>query len=132
MGVATAGASKVQWGWHEESGLGVIFAGLGMAPAIAGCFGAIIFSLIKIIVHMRVNPLPWAVWTLPFWFLVAATICTLCIVFKGSPNLDLDKKPGWYVASVSVGTGGGVCLLSAISFVPFLYARVIKKDYNIK
>ncbi|OGE47169.1 hypothetical protein PENARI_c058G00636 [Penicillium arizonense] len=132
VGVATAGASKVQWGWHEGSGLGAIFAGLGMAPAIAGCFGAIIFSLIKVIVHMRANPLPWAVWTSPFWFLVAATICTLSIVFKGSPNLDLDKKAGWYVASVSVGTGGGVCILSAIFFVPFLYMRVIKKDYNVK
>ncbi|KAJ5084994.1 hypothetical protein N7532_009765 [Penicillium argentinense] len=132
VGVATAGASQVQWGWHEGGGLGAIFAGLGMAPVIAGCFGAIIFSLIKVIVHIRANPLPWAVWTSPFWFLVATTICTLSIVFKGSPNLDLDEKPGWYVASVSLGTGGGVCLLSAIFFVPFLYARVIKKDYTVK
>ncbi|CRL30995.1 Phosphate transporter [Penicillium camemberti] len=132
VGVATAGASQVQWGWHEGGGLGAIFAGLGMAPVIAGCFGAIIFSLIKVIVHMRANPLPWAVWTSPFWFLVAATICTLSIVYKGSPNLDLDEKPGWYVASVSLGTGGGVCLLSAIFFVPFLSARLIKKDYTVK
>jgi len=132
VGVATAGASQVQWGWNDGGGLGAIFAGLGMAPVIAGCFGAIIFSLIKIIVHKRANPLPWAVWTSPFWFLVAATICTLSIVFKGSPNLGLDEKPGWYIASVSMGTGGGVCLLSAIFFVPFLHARVIKKDYTVK
>ncbi|ODM21533.1 hypothetical protein SI65_02377 [Aspergillus cristatus] len=82
VGVATAGASAVQWGWHEGGGL--------------------------------------------------ATICTLSIVYKGSPNLELDEKPGWYVASVSLGTGGGVCLLSAIFFVPFLRARVIKKDYTVK
>ncbi|KAL4896559.1 phosphate transporter [Aspergillus ambiguus] len=132
VGVATAGASQVQWGWNDGGGLGAIFAGLGMAPAIAGCFGAIIFSLIKVIVHIRANPLPWAVWTSPFWFLVASTICTLSIVYKGSPNLDLDEKPGWYVASVSLGTGGGVCLLSAIFFVPFLHSRVIKKDYTVK
>jgi len=132
VGVATVGASQVQWGWNNGKGLGAIFAGLGMAPVISGCFGAIIFLLIKYIVHVRRNPISWAVWSSPFFFLVASTICTLSIVYKGSPNLGLNKKPGWYVAAVTMGTGGGVCLLSAIFFVPFLHARVIKKDPSVK
>ncbi|CAI7612676.1 unnamed protein product [Penicillium palitans] len=132
VGVATVGASQVQWGWNDGKGLGAIFAGLGMAPVISGCFGAIIFLLIKYLVHVRRNPISWAVWSAPFFFLVAATICTLSIVYKGSPNLGLNKKPGWYVAAVTMGTGGGVCLLSAIFFVPFLHARVIKKDSSVK
>ncbi|OQE32912.1 hypothetical protein PENFLA_c001G08741 [Penicillium flavigenum] len=132
VGVATVGASQVQWGWNHGKGLGAIFAGLGMAPVISGCFGAIIFLMIKYLVHVRRNPIPWAVWSAPFFFLVAATICTLSIVYKGSPNLHLDKKPAWYVAAVTVGTGGGVCLLSAIFFVPFLHSRVIKKDPSVK
>lgn len=37
VGVATVGASKVQWGWNNGKGLGAIFAGLGMAPAISAC-----------------------------------------------------------------------------------------------
>ncbi|KAB8210118.1 Phosphate transporter family protein [Aspergillus parasiticus SU-1] len=132
VGVATAGASKVQWGWNDGKGLGAIFAGLGMAPVISGAFGAIIYMLIKVIVHMRKNPVPWAVYTSPFWFLVAATICTLSIVYKGSPSLGLSKKPGWYIAAVTLGCGGGVALLSAIFFVPFVHARVIKKDQDVK
>ncbi|KAJ5978014.1 hypothetical protein N7501_001356 [Penicillium viridicatum] len=132
VGVATVGASQVQWGWNNGKGLGAIFAGLGMAPVISGCFGAIIFLLIKYLVHVRRNPISWAVWSAPFFFLVASTICTLSIVYKGSPNLGLNKKPGWYVAAVTMGTGGGVCLLSAIFFVPFLHARVIKKDSSVK
>ncbi|KAF7590680.1 hypothetical protein BBP40_002572 [Aspergillus hancockii] len=132
VGVATAGASKVQWGWNDGKGLGAIFAGLGMAPVISGGFGAVIFMLIKVIVHMRKNPVPWAVYTSPFWFLIAATICTLSIVYKGSPNLGLNKKPGWYIAAVTLGTGGGVAVLSAIFFVPFVYARVVRKDQDIK
>src|SRR5262249_34955953 len=75
VGVATVGASKVQWGWYDGKGLGAIFAGLGMAPTIAGCFGAIIFLLIKFVVHFRKNPVPWAVYTSPFFFLIAGTIC---------------------------------------------------------
>ena len=103
-----------------------------MAPAISACFGAIIFLLIKFVVHIRKNPVPWAVWTAPFFFLIAATICTLSVVYKGSPRLGLNKKPGWYIAAVTLGTGVGVSVLSAIFFVPFLHARVIKKDYSVK
>ncbi|KAL2857079.1 phosphate transporter [Aspergillus pseudoustus] len=132
VGVATAGAKSVQWGWNGGNGLGAIFAGLGMAPAISGCFGAIIFMLIKVVVHMRKNPIPWSVWTAPFFFLVAGTICCLSIVYKGSPNLGLSKKPKGWIVGVTLGTGGAVCLLSALFFVPFAYARVIKKDPTLK
>ncbi len=132
VGVATVGASKVQWGWNDGKGLGAIFAGLGMAPVISAGFAATIFMLIKLVVHMRKRPVEWAVWTSPFFFLIAGTICTLSIVYKGSPNLGLNKKPAWYVAAVTMGTGGGVALLSAIFFVPFVHAKVIKKDYTVK
>ncbi|KAL5363563.1 phosphate transporter [Aspergillus floccosus] len=132
VGVATVGASEVQWGWNKGKGLGAIFAGLGMAPAISAGFAATIFMLIKLIVHLRKNPVPWAVYTSPFFFLIAGTICTLSIVYKGSPNLKLNAKPGWYVAAVTMGTGGGVAVLSAIFFVPFVHARVIKKDNTVK
>ncbi|KAJ5636376.1 uncharacterized protein N7484_009689 [Penicillium longicatenatum] len=132
VGVATVGASQVQWGWNDGKGLGAIFAGLGMAPVISGCFGAIIFMLIKVIVHMRRNPVPWAVYSAPLWFLVAATICTLSIVYKGSPNLGLSKKPISYILAVTLGTGSAVCLLSALFFVPYVHAKVIKKDHSVK
>ncbi|XDG08800.1 hypothetical protein ABKA04_008415 [Annulohypoxylon sp. FPYF3050] len=132
VGVATVGASKVEWGWNGGKGLGAIFAGLGMAPVISGGFGAVIFMLIKLVVHIRKNPVPWAVYTSPFFFLIAGTICTLSIVYKGSPNLNLNKKPGWYVAAVTMGTGSGVALLAAIFFVPYVHAKVIKKDHGVK
>ncbi|KAK7713364.1 hypothetical protein SLS64_004614 [Diaporthe eres] len=132
VGVATVGASEVQWGWNKGKGLGAIFAGLGMAPAISAGFGATIFMLIKLVVHMRKNPVPWAVWTSPFFFLIAGTICTLSIVYKGSPNLGLNKKPDWYVASVTMGTGGGVALLAALFFVPYVHAKIVKRDASVR
>ncbi|OTA68558.1 phosphate transporter [Hypoxylon sp. EC38] len=132
VGVATVGASQVQWGWNDGKGLGAIFAGLGMAPAISAGFAASIFMLIKVVVHIRKNPVPWAVYTSPFFFLIAGTVCTLSIVYKGSPNLGLNKKPGWYVAAVTMGCGGGVGILAAIFFVPFVHAKVIKRDHSVK
>ncbi|ORX34313.1 phosphate permease [Kockovaella imperatae] len=132
VGVATVGASKVQWGWNKGKGLGAIFAGLGMAPTIAAGFGALIFLTIKFVVHVRARPVQWAVWTSPFWFLLAASLCTLSIVYKGSPSLGLLKKPGWWKAAVILGTGGGVAFLSAIFFLPYLHAKIIKKDASLK
>ncbi|KAI1404834.1 phosphate transporter [Hypoxylon fuscum] len=132
VGVATVGASGVQWGWNDGKGLGAIFAGLGMAPVISGGFAAAIFLLIKLVVHVRKNPVPWAVYSSPFFFLIAGTICTLSIVYKGSPNLGLNKKPGWYVAAVTMGCGCGLAVLSAIFFVPYVHAKVIKRDHSVK
>jgi len=103
-----------------------------MAPVISGGFASTIFMLIKLVVHMRKNPVPWAVYTSPVFFLIAGTVCTLSIVYKGSPNLGLNKKPAWYIAAVTLGTGGGLALLSAIFFVPYVHAKVIKKDNTVK
>lgn len=103
-----------------------------MAPAISAIFAATIFMLIKSVVHVRVDPIRWAVWTSPFFFLIAGTVCALSIVYKGSPNLGLDKKPAWYIATVSLGVGFGLCILSALFFVPYVHAKVIKKDYTLR
>ncbi|KAH8663941.1 putative sodium/phosphate symporter [Xylariales sp. PMI_506] len=132
VGVATVGAAQVQWGWNNGKGLGAIFSGLVIAPCVSAGFAATIFMLIKLIVHLRKNPVPWAVYTSPFFFLIAGTICTLSIVYKGSPSLGLSKKPAWYIAAVTLGVGGGLCVLAAIFFVPFVHAKVIKKDPTVK
>ncbi|KAM0715659.1 hypothetical protein Q7P37_009157 [Cladosporium fusiforme] len=126
------GASNVQWGWNGGSGLGAIFAGLCMAPFASGIFGSLIFLLVKMVVHVRKDPVPWAVWTSPFFFLIAGTVCTLSVVYKGSPRLGLNDKEPWYIAAVTLGVGFGLFALSAIFFVPFVHGKVIKKDYTLK
>jgi len=89
-------------------------------------------NITKVVVHMRKNPAKWAVYTSPLWFLIAGTICTLSIVYKGSPKLGLNKKPPGYIAGVTLGTGGGVALLAAIFFVPYIYVTIIKKDPTVR
>lgn len=91
-----------------------------MAPVISAGFGATIFMLIKVVVHMRKNPAKWAVYTAPLWFMIAGTICTLSIVYKGSPNLGLNKKPKSYVSyntsshSTSIDLSRSLVLLSVL------------------
>ncbi|KAG6024879.1 hypothetical protein E4U41_001663 [Claviceps citrina] len=102
-----------------------------MAPAIAAVFAAAIFMLIKLVVLVRRNPIPWAVWTSPFFFLLAGVVCTLSVVYKGSPRLGLDKRPAWFIAAVTLGVGFGLFVLSALFFVPYVHAKVMKKDYTV-
>ncbi|KAB8976010.1 hypothetical protein FH972_026888 [Carpinus fangiana] len=132
VGVAVAGARNVQWGWNNGKGMGAIFAGLGMAPVIAAGFGATIFMLIKLVVHVRKNPVRWAIYTSPAFFLIAGTICTLSIVYKGSPNLKLGARSPSFIVGVVMGTGAGLALLSALFFVPYVYAKVIIKDPSVR
>ncbi|KAI0112028.1 putative sodium/phosphate symporter [Nemania sp. FL0031] len=132
VGVAVVGADQVKWGWNGGKGLGAIFAGLGLAPLISGGFAGIIFMLIKVVVHMRRNPVPWAVWTSPAFFFIVGTILTLSIVYKGSPSLGLTKKPSYWLAGVIVGSGAALSLLSAVFFLPYAHTVVIKKDHSLK
>ncbi|KAI0974895.1 putative sodium/phosphate symporter [Xylaria arbuscula] len=132
VGVAVVGASHVKWGWNGGKGLGAIFAGLGLAPVISGGFAALIFMLIKVVVHMRRNPVPWAVWTSPAFFFIVGTVLTLSIVYKGSPSLGLTKKPSYWLAGVIVGSGAALSLLSAIFFLPYAHTVVIKKDHTLQ
>ncbi|KAI1817606.1 phosphate transporter [Poronia punctata] len=132
VGVAVVGAEHVKWGWNGGKGLGAIFAGLGLAPAISAGFAAIIFMMIKLTVHVRKNPVPWAVWTSPVFFFIVGTILTLSIVYKGSPSLGLTKKPSYWLAGVILGSGAAVGILSAVFFLPYVHTVVIKKDHTLK
>lgn len=54
----------------------------------------------------------------------------MSIVYKGAPNLGLDKLPGSTVAGAIVGTAAVVALLSALFWIPYVYCKVVRKDYS--
>lgn len=81
VGVALAGADEVHWGWNNGKGLGAIFAGLGIAPAISAGFAAALYLLIKFVVLMRKDPVRWSIFTGPFFFFTAAAVCTMSIMY---------------------------------------------------
>ena len=53
-------------------------------------------------------------------------------MYKGSPKLGLNKKPAWFIASVTLGTGAGLAALAAFFFVPYIHAKVIRRDPSVK
>jgi len=79
VGVALGGADAVQWGWNDGKGLGTIFAGFGIAPAIAAGFGAVLFLITKYAVLKRSDSVRAALIASPIYFFGVTAILTLTI-----------------------------------------------------
>lgn len=132
VGVAIGGGDAVNWGWNGGKGLATIFAGFFIAPSVAAGFGAVCYLLVKYGVLARRNPLPWAMASGPIVFFTVAAVCTMSIVFKGSPSLGLDELPPNELAAAIVGTAAVVAALSVAFWLPYVYCKSVRKDYTIR
>ncbi|GIZ43866.1 hypothetical protein CKM354_000707900 [Cercospora kikuchii] len=129
VGFATVGANGVDWSWE---GVSQVFAAWGIAPCVAGAFGALLFLFTKYGVMKSRNPLIVGMWTIPVFFGLTSGILTMLVVWKGAASLDLDD---WGVAptvGTIFGVAGGVALLSALFLMPFIYVRLVKEDWKLK
>lgn len=127
MGVATVGAKNISWGW---SGVAQVFAAWGIAPVIAACFGAIIFSITKYGVLRRSNPVRNAFFMVPIYFAITSGILTMLVVWKGAQTLP-ELSTGQICACI-FGVGAGIGLLSVLFLLPYLYRVLIKEDWQLR
>jgi sodium-dependent phosphate transporter len=118
VGVAIAGADRVVWGWNNGKGLGAIFAGLVIAPALAAGFGAAVYLLIKFVVLARKDAVRWSIYTGPFFFFLTSAVATMSIIYKGAPSLGLNKLSKATTAAGIVGTAAVVAALSVLFWIP--------------
>ncbi|ORY90849.1 sodium:inorganic phosphate symporter [Leucosporidium creatinivorum] len=132
VGVAVGGGDAVNWGWNGGKGLATIFAGFGIAPAISAGFGAVVYLLVKYGVLARKNPIPYALFSGPLVFFTVSAVMTMSIVYKGAPSLGLNKLSESTTAAAIVGTAAVVSALSVLFWLPYVYAKVIRKDYTIR
>jgi sodium-dependent phosphate transporter len=131
MGVAALGKDGVVWGW-EGKGVAQIIASWVIAPAIAGCFAAILFLITKYGVLLRKNPLKWGFVMIPIYFGLTSGILTMLIVWKGAATLDLDHWNAGQIVGCILGVGASVALLSLLFLVPFLKRKLVDEDWTLK
>lgn len=131
VGIAAKGPNTVRWGWNGN-GVAQVFASWGIAPLISGGFATIIYLCTKFFIMERKNSTLIAIWSGPLFFFITTSILTMVIVYKGSPNLGLDKLSGTTTALAIVLTALVVAILAVIFWVPFVYARVVKGDYTLR
>ncbi|KAI9701167.1 MAG: Na+/Pi symporter [Candelina mexicana] len=129
VGIAALGADGVQWGWK---GVAQIFAAWFVAPAIAGCFGAIVFSITKYGVLKRKDPFKAGLIQIPFYFALTSGILTMLIVWKGAASLSLSGWTAGQICGCIFGVAIGVMALCTIFFLPYLHRRIMQEDWTVK
>lgn len=127
VGIAAAGPNGVNWSFR---GVSQVFAAWGIAPGISAAFGAIIFLATKYGVMRRSNPVRNAFIMVPIYFFITAFLLALLIVWKGG-SAKIDLSDGQSVG-VAFGVGGAVMLIVTVFFIPFLYRRILKDDWELK
>lgn len=132
IGVGIALQLKVKWGWASNS-VSQIAASWGIAPVIAAGFGAVIMLSIRVLVHGRKDPLKAALIAIPFYYAITAGILALFIVMDGGHGIPTIEKMGAGKAvGIVLGTFAGVLVISAVFFVPYFRAKLIKEDHRLR
>ncbi|OAA75890.1 Phosphate transporter [Akanthomyces lecanii RCEF 1005] len=121
VGVGIALQLHVKWGWESNS-VSQIAASWGIAPLIAAGFGAIIMLSIRLLIHSRKDPLKWALRMIPFYYALTAGILALFVVMDGGHGIPTVEKMG----------AAGVLFLTAIFFVPYFNAKLVKEDTRLR
>jgi sodium-dependent phosphate transporter len=128
-GIAASGASSVHWGW---SGFSSIVASWFIAPLIAGGFSAIIFLITKYGILERTKSLTKSIYSIPIYFAFTVGILTMSVVWKGAPNLHLDKLSTGAVIAAIFGCAGVAILVYFVFFYPYFRRRLIQEDWTLK
>lgn len=130
-GIAASGASGVVWGW---AGVAQIIASWFIAPVLAGAIAAVIFLISKYCV-LEIKSIQRSIKNalLLVGLLVFATfsILTMLIVWKGSPNLKLDKLSETETALGIVLTGAVACVIYFVFFYPFYRRKILNEDWTL-
>lgn len=132
VGVGIALQLQVKWGWESNS-VSQIAASWGIAPLIAAGFGAVIMLSIRVLVHSRKDPLKAALRVIPFYYALTAGILALFFVMDGGHGIPTIEKMGAGKAcGIILGVFGGVLVITALFFVPYFNAKLVKEDTRLR
>ena len=63
-------------------------------------------------------------------WLLYLSLTPLSLVYKGSPSLGLDKLSEGVTTAAIVGTSAVITALAMIFWLPYVYCKVVRKDYS--
>ncbi|ODQ82373.1 hypothetical protein BABINDRAFT_55964 [Babjeviella inositovora NRRL Y-12698] len=128
-GIASIGGKNIHWGWN---GVSQIIASWFIAPCIAGGFASIIFLISKFGVLERKHAVRNGLWFAPCLVYLTFSILTMLIVWKGAPNLKLNKLSGQTIISSIFGVGAVATTLYMIFVFPVMQRKLIHEDWTLK
>ena len=117
--LAYGGTDAVVW-----NKIGFIVLSWFISPVLAGVFSFISFKAMIKYVLDSVNSFRNTTRIFPILTFVTFFINSLFIIYKGSPQLDLDEIEAWKASLISIGIATGTALLSWYVYLPYAKKRV--------
>lgn len=134
VGAGLASTAGVTWEWTSGS-VSQVAASWGIAPCLAACFSAILFSTMKFTILEREDSFTKAMRAIPFYFAFTAAVLALffTIEIPVSPGIEGEGalSPG-VVVGIVLGVFVGVLAISYIFFVPYFKRRLVREDPRVR
>jgi sodium-dependent phosphate transporter len=117
--LAYGGTEAVVW-----DKIGFIVLSWFVSPVLSGVFSYISFKAMTRYVFDSSNSFRNTTRVFPILTFVTFFINSLFIIYKGSPQLDLDEIEAWKASLISIGIASGTALLSWYVYLPYAKKRV--------
>lgn len=117
--LAYGGTDAVVW-----NKIGFIVLSWFVSPVLSGIFSFISFTGMKKYVFDSANSFRNTMRVFPILTFITFFINSLFIIYKGSPQLDLDEIEAWKASLISIGIASGTALLSWYVYLPYAKKRV--------
>eukprot|EP00168_Porphyra_purpurea_P017947 TRINITY_DN645_c0_g1_i1.p2 TRINITY_DN645_c0_g1~~TRINITY_DN645_c0_g1_i1.p2 ORF type:complete len:468 (-),score=174.07 TRINITY_DN645_c0_g1_i1:664-2067(-) len=124
VGLAFRGTKAVVWlskgsGLDSLKGMVGVIVSWVVSPVLSGIFGVSIFLIVRSTVLRSANPYRNGFLFLPFFYAFTVAITIFFIIYKGSPNLNLDDKfSAGEATGIALGGGFIVALISWWTVIP--------------
>jgi phosphate/sulfate permease len=112
--------------------IGYIVLSWVISPLLAGVFSFVLFKLVMKFVFESQNPFRNTKRIYPVLTFITFFINSLFIIYKGSPQLDLDEMPIWQCVLISIGIGSCTAIISWYFYLPYAVKKVERLYDNDK
>ena len=104
--------------------IGLVAASWIISPFLAGLFSISFFALINQFVFKTEDPVAKIITLIPALIFMTFLINTIFIIYKGSPQLELDETPFWVSFLVSFAISLGLAILARVLYVPYVKRKI--------
>ncbi|KAL8882100.1 MAG: hypothetical protein Q9205_000969 [Flavoplaca limonia] len=131
IGVGIAADSQVTWEWDDGS-VSQVAASWAIAPLLAACFAAVIFSTIKFSILERQDSFKKGMLAIPFYLAFTCAVLALFMVIEAPTAPSLEEFGAGKAAGIILGVFFGVLAIAYIFVRPYFQRRLVQGDARVK
>ena len=121
--LAYGGRTAVDW-----KKIGFIVLSWVVSPLIAGIFAFTIYYILQRFVFKSVNSFKYTLVLFPVLTFFTFFINVLFIIYKGTPNLNLDELEFWKCFLISFGISTFTALLAQYAYIPYVKRKLNNRN----